>query len=56
MMRIREGWPPASIDLFSRSLRDFQSAPFRVDAVTLFSSKLDPKGAVHTPLRVFPLR
>ncbi len=56
MMRIREGWPPASIDLFARSLRDFQSAPFRVDAVTLFSSKLDPKGAVHTPLRVFPLR
>lgn len=55
LMRMREGWPPASIDLFTRSLRDYQSTPFRVDSVTLFSSKLDPKGAVHTPLRVFGL-
>lgn len=57
LMRLpREGWPPASIDLFSRSLGDYESIPFRVEAVTLFSSKLDPQGAVHTPLRVFALR
>ena len=56
LMRIREPWPPASIELFSKALRDYQSDRFRVDTVTLFSSKLDPKGAVHTPLRVFGLR
>lgn len=55
LMRIREGWPPASIDLFSRSLREYESAPFTLDAVTLFQSRLDPKGAVHTPLRTFAL-
>jgi RNA 2',3'-cyclic 3'-phosphodiesterase len=55
LMRMRDSWPPASIDLFSKSLRDYESPPFRVDSVTLFSSRLDPKGAVHTPLRVFAL-
>ena len=56
LMRIRDSWPPASIDLFQRSLRDYRSQPFTVDAVTLFSSELNPKGAVHTPLRRFALQ
>jgi 2'-5' RNA ligase len=56
LMRIRDQWPPASIELFNRSLRDYCSSPFQVDSVTLFSSELNPKGAVHTPLRRFALR
>ena len=56
LMRMREGWPPASIDLFCRSLRDVQSPPFVVDQVTLFSSQLHPKGAIHTRLRAFALQ
>ena len=55
LMRIRDRWPPASIDLFSTSLRDYHSAPFDVASVTLYSSQLHPKGAIHTPLRNFPL-
>lgn len=55
LMRMREGWPPASIELFSKSLRDYESAPFAVADVTLYSSRLDPKGAVHTPLRTYAL-
>jgi len=55
LMRIRDAWPPASIELFSKSLRDYASTPFPVDAVTLFASQLDPKGAIHTPLRTFGL-
>jgi len=55
LMRIRESWPPSSIVLFSRSMRDWQSAPFIVDNVTLFSSQLHPKGAIHTPLHTFAL-
>ncbi|HEX2121650.1 MAG TPA: RNA 2',3'-cyclic phosphodiesterase [Thermoanaerobaculia bacterium] len=55
LMRMREGWPPSSIDLFSKTLRDHRSAPFVVDEIILFSSQLDPKGAIHTPLRTFPL-
>jgi 2'-5' RNA ligase len=54
LMRIRDQWPPASIDLFNRSLKDYQSPPFTVDGVTLYHSQLDPKGAIHTPLRTFP--
>jgi 2'-5' RNA ligase len=55
MMRIRDPWPPASIDLFQKTLRELDSAPFPVDAVTLFSSRLNPSGAVHTPIRQFAL-
>lgn len=55
VMRTREGWPPLSIDIFNKALRDFRSAPFVVDGVTLYSSELNPKGAIHTPMRRFAL-
>lgn len=55
VMRIRDHWPPASIDLFERTLRDYKSAPFMVDAVTLYSSRLNPNGAIHTAVRNFEL-
>jgi 2'-5' RNA ligase len=51
LCRIRDVWPPACIEAFNGALRDYESAPFTVDRVTLFSSRLDPSGAVHTPLR-----
>jgi len=55
MMRMREGWPPMSIETFTKALRDYHSAPFTVDRVTLYESKLSPKGAEHTALREFAL-
>lgn len=55
LMRLRENWPPASIELFGKSLRDHESKPFHVDAITLFSSELNPKGAIHTALQRFRL-
>lgn len=55
LMRMRDAWPPASIDLFTKSLKDYESAPFVVNEVTLFSSQLNPKGAIHTALRKFAL-
>lgn len=55
VMRIREHWPPLATETFEKALRDFQSAPFTVDGVTLYASRLNPHGAVHTPLRAFPL-
>jgi len=56
MMRMREGWPPMSIETFTRALRDYRSDPFAVDGVTLYASKLSPKGAEHTAVREFLLR
>jgi 2'-5' RNA ligase len=55
MMRIRDPWPPACIETFHSALRSHESEPFTIDHVTLFSSKLNPIGAVHTPIREFPL-
>jgi 2'-5' RNA ligase len=55
LMRMRNHWPPLSIDTFEKALRDFVSTPFRVDHVTLYSSQLNPKGAVHTALRELSL-
>jgi 2'-5' RNA ligase len=56
LMRIRDPWPPASIDLFNRSLGSYRSDAFTVGGVTLYSSQLNPKGAIHTPLRNFSLK
>ena len=55
MMRIRDPWPPACIETFHSALRGHESAPFTVERVTLFSSKLGSDGAVHTPIREFRL-
>jgi RNA 2',3'-cyclic 3'-phosphodiesterase len=55
LMRIRDHWPPLAIETFEKALRDFRSAPFSVHEVTLYLSRLNPNGAIHTPLRTFPL-
>lgn len=55
LMRIRDRWPPLAIETFEKALADYHSEPFRVGGVTLYMSRLDPRGAVHTPLRQFAL-
>jgi 2'-5' RNA ligase len=55
LLRIRDGWPPASTELFARTLHDYRSAPFSLDSVTLFASQLHPNGAIHTPIARFAL-
>ena len=56
VMRMRDSWPPASIEMFEEACRDYASPEFTVDEVTLYSSQLNPKGAIHTPLRAFKLK
>jgi RNA 2',3'-cyclic 3'-phosphodiesterase len=55
LMRIRDPWPPACIETYNAALRDFTSTPFAVERITLFSSLLNPSGAIHTALRSFAL-
>lgn len=55
LCRLRDPWPPACIDIFNHSFGKVESRPFRVDRVILYSSQLNPKGAIHTPLREFRL-
>ena len=56
LVRIRDSWPPACIDTFQKALGGFASQPFRVSSVTLYSSQLNPKGAIHTAVKTFALR
>jgi 2'-5' RNA ligase len=56
LCRIRDRWPPACIETFQKALGDYASAAFLIDRVTLFSSQLHPKGAIHTPVREFALQ
>jgi RNA 2',3'-cyclic 3'-phosphodiesterase len=53
LMRIRDRWPAAVIEAFEKMYGDYRSEPFRIDGVTLFSSELNPKGAIHTAVRTF---
>jgi 2'-5' RNA ligase len=55
LFRIRDRWPPTCTEIFIGALQDYVSEPFAVDGVTLFSSELNPKGAIHTPIRKFAL-
>lgn len=55
IMRIRDQWPHACIEAFEQALGSYESAPFTVSKVTLYSSKLHPSGAIHTAIREFPL-
>ena len=55
LFRIRDRWPPACTEIFISAFQDYASNPFLVESVTLFSSELNPKGAIHTPLREFAL-
>jgi 2'-5' RNA ligase len=55
LMRMRDHWPPLAIETFEKAMRDYRSAPFAVNGVTLYSSRLHPNGAIHTPLREFSL-
>jgi 2'-5' RNA ligase len=55
LMRIRDHWPPLAIETFEKAMHDYRSAPFPVSGVTLYSSRLNPQGAIHTPLREFSL-
>ena len=55
LMRLRDYWPPASIALFEKTFDAVHSPSFVVDSLTLYSSRLNPNGAIHTPLRRFAL-
>ena len=55
LMRIRDAWPPASIATFESALGDYCSETFALEEVTLYSSRLNPGGAIHTPIQRFAL-
>jgi RNA 2',3'-cyclic 3'-phosphodiesterase len=51
--RIRRPWPPADVDRYRSALGEWPSPAWRVRACVLYRSRLDPGGAVHTPIRTW---
>jgi len=55
LARVRDPWPPAAVAAFRERVDGAGLPAFRCAECVLFSSRLNPAGAVHTPVRTFPL-
>jgi 2'-5' RNA ligase len=53
LARVRDPWPAGAVDAFRRALDAAGLPAFRCDECVLYESRLNPAGAVHTPLRSF---
>lgn len=51
LARMRESWSPAAVDVFEGAAASWTLPPWRVTSCVLFRSRLDPAGAIHTPVR-----
>ena len=51
LARLREPWSAGSIEAFRAAASAWPFPAFRVPALVLYSSRLLPSGAVHTPIR-----
>lgn len=49
--RIRNGWPSRAVDDYRREIEAWRFPTWRARSCVLFESRLDPAGAVHTPLQ-----
>lgn len=56
LVRFRQSPAPEQVTAFLQQLQTFDTEPFRIDHVTLYSSVLSPNGALHTALARVPLR
>ncbi len=54
LARLRDPWPAPAVETFRREAGEWDLPPWKVRACVLFESRLDPGGAVHTPLRTLP--
>jgi len=50
LVRIRDGWPPSAADEFLARFEPFESSSGICSSISLFASRLEPSGAVHTEL------
>jgi 2'-5' RNA ligase len=53
---VKEEVPPGAVTQFLKRHREFEAAPFRVEAFQLYASTLHSSGAVHTLKREFALQ
>jgi 2'-5' RNA ligase len=55
LARIRRPWPRRSVETFCRAAEEWKFPEWPVERCVLYESRLDPGGAVHTPLQEWPL-
>ncbi len=55
LARLKAPWPPQAVETFLEWGRRFEAEPFRAAELILFMSRLQPGGAVYTPLHRLPL-
>jgi len=55
LARLRDPWPPSAVDAFRENVERRTFPAWRLESCVLFQSRLDPAGAVHTPLRTWML-
>ena len=48
--RIRNGWPDDALEQYRQEVSSAAFPPWRARSCVLFESRLDPDGAVHTPI------
>jgi 2'-5' RNA ligase len=53
LARVRDPWPAAAVDAFRRALDGAGLPAFRCGECVLYESRLNPAGAVHTPMKTF---
>ena len=49
--RLRDRWPPPAVERFVAEVETLGAFDFRCRELVVFSSRLEPGGAVHTPVR-----
>ena len=55
LARLREPWGRGAVEAFREAAGGWPFPEWRVRSVVLYSSRLDPSGAVHTALREWPV-
>jgi len=51
LARLRDPWPKPAVEEAARAVREWTFPTWRVRSMVLYRSRLDPAGAVHTPVR-----
>jgi 2'-5' RNA ligase len=55
LARVRDPWPRSAIEAFRAGVEAWPFPAWHFTACVLFRSTLEPAGAVHNPLRTWPL-
>ncbi len=56
LARLRRPWPREAVESFRREVEGWRFPPWLVRSCVLFESRLNPNGAIHTPIEEWSFR